>query len=733
MMQRAIWIALVAVGSAAMLAAQGSPSPDVLLKQATQLQQVDGDVRGAAAAYRRIADQFATQTAIASQALLRLADAERWLGNVAAEQQVLGEIVARYAAEPAARSAQARLAAGSAAQTATSGALAPRRLPLKKDGDLSQISFSRDGRSMVAIDWISVIVMDVASQESRVLQAGQCDSDGLCAHGDGPVLSADSQQVAYTWYDDRINEGRGNLRIVANSAGATPKTVAEHGELSFWPAAWTPDGKSILVRAGTPSPGRGSSSPAREWQIGVVSVDTGYRALKSLGWWGPSGVALSPDGRYVAYAALASPPSHQPPLRPGEPTDQHIYVLPLDGAGPEIELVKTAGINQNPVWTPDGSHLLFVSDRSGTLDLWAVPVRNGRSAGHEQLVRKDLGETDTVVRSEITTAGTFYYGKRQPGFDRVTVAEMQRPGTQLAGGTLQIAATVTGTGAVWAPDGKSFAFTKLGATPDIVVHSMDTGAERSYSKRGIPGGAPGAWFRDGSAFLTVVVRDDGARWLERVNVASREFTPLFSLSPSLAPGQNQGIRLIDDNTVVMMSREPNGSDPRGPLFGPINRIVALDLSGRQKDVFVVPSSRAIAAFAVSRSGRSIALVIRRAPNQDSVNEDGVGRIAIVGIDGTGYREIYVADYELSLTNSLAWTADDSALLFAMRDSNLRRVMQVPVTGGVPQFTGVAVTGTGQFTLTRLDVSPDGSQLAYVSRPDPVHEVWAIDNLLQSLK
>ena len=610
---------------------------------------------------------------------------------------------------------------------------------MNEDGNLSEMSFSRDGRSMAAIDWsckaspacVSVVVVDTASQVSRHLAYGQCGTAGVpCSFGEGPVLSPDSQQVAYTWYDDRINEGRGNLRIVANRSGATPKTVAEHGDLSFWPVAWTPDGASILVRAGTPSPGR-------EWQIGVVSVDRGYQTLKSLGWWGPSGVALSPDGRYVAYSALANPPAHQPPLRPGEPADQYIYLLPIDGAGPQIEIVKTAGINSTPLWTPDGSHLLFVSDRSGTLDLWSVPVRNGRAAGHEQLVRKDLGEINSDVAT-ITTAGTLYYGKRQAGVDRVTVAEMQRPGTQLAGATPQIAATVTGTGAAWAPDGKSFAFTKLGATRDTVVHSIDTGAERSYSKRGIGGFVPAIWFRDGSAFLTVVGRDDGARWLERVNVASGEFTPLFSLSPSLAPGRGHGTQLIDDKTVVMLGRDLNGTDPRGPLFGPLNRIVALDLRGRQKDVFVVPSSREITAFAVSRSGRSIALTLHRARavNQDS-NEDRQGRLAIVGIDGTGYREVHVApEDELYGSNTLAWTADDSALLFATRDtrdSTVRRVMQVPITGGVPQFTGIAVTGSGGFTLTRIDVSPDGSRLAYVSRPDPVNEVWAIDNLVQSLK
>src|SRR5262245_51587394 len=98
MMRRAIWIVLLVAASGGILAGQSSTSPDVLLKEAIQLEQVDGDVRGAAAAYRRIADQYANQSAIASQALLRLADAERWLGNQAAERQALEQILTRYGA-----------------------------------------------------------------------------------------------------------------------------------------------------------------------------------------------------------------------------------------------------------------------------------------------------------------------------------------------------------------------------------------------------------------------------------------------------------------------------------------------------------------------------------------------------------------------------------------------------------------------------------------------------------
>ena len=54
--------------------------------------------------------------------------------------------------------------------------------------------------------------------------------------------------------------------------------------------------------------------------------------------------------------------------------------MAADGSS-ETEIVKTAGINTSPVWTPDGKHILFTSDRSGRMDLWSVAVQNGKAIG----------------------------------------------------------------------------------------------------------------------------------------------------------------------------------------------------------------------------------------------------------------------------------------------------------------------------------------------------------------
>jgi len=45
--------------------------------------------------------------------------------------------------------------------------------------------------------------------------------------------------------------------------------------------------------------------------------------------------------------------------------------------------------NWNPVWSPDGEYLYFVSDRNGTMNLWRLPV--------DELTGKVLGPAEPIT------------------------------------------------------------------------------------------------------------------------------------------------------------------------------------------------------------------------------------------------------------------------------------------------------------------------------------------------
>ena len=89
--------------------------------------------------------------------------------------------------------------------------------------------------------------------------------------------------------------------------------------------------------------------------------------------WSPREVALSPDGRQVAWVA-------QPFGRDGEHDVSGLWVAPVDGSSPARRWTHAAA-DTNPRWSPDGRRLAFCSDRAerGTPGLYVLDLDGGEA------------------------------------------------------------------------------------------------------------------------------------------------------------------------------------------------------------------------------------------------------------------------------------------------------------------------------------------------------------------
>ncbi len=68
--------------------------------------------------------------------------------------------------------------------------------------------------------------------------------------------------------------------------------------------------------------------------------------------------------------------------------------------------------DREPTWTPDGSAIVFSSDRSGNFDLWRIPVStNGIPGAAEQLTASPLPEGQPAVGRD----GTIYFVRGRLG------------------------------------------------------------------------------------------------------------------------------------------------------------------------------------------------------------------------------------------------------------------------------------------------------------------------------
>ena len=55
----------------------------------------------------------------------------------------------------------------------------------------------------------------------------------------------------------------------------------------------------------------------------------------------------------------------------------HLWIVPVDGA--PWQLTAAAARDVNPRWSPDGTRLVFVSDRGGTKQLWVIAAGGGEA------------------------------------------------------------------------------------------------------------------------------------------------------------------------------------------------------------------------------------------------------------------------------------------------------------------------------------------------------------------
>ncbi len=578
------------------------------------------------------------------------------------------------------------------------------------------VSMSPDRRYLCHTGWEQgeIFIRELATGEQRMIKPTKRVPEE--SKPSSPILSPDNKTIAYhVGFRERSDvcligaDGSGQrvlypgiIRSILKPAGFGP-ALPYPGHVR--PVQWFPDGSRFL---------------AMRWpdvmhffnDIEIVSVslaDGSTEVIKKLtGEFYGTTIKLSPDAKTVAYE-LASKDT---------PKKRDIFAIDIDSKQ-EMPLVVHAANNRLLDWTPDGRHILFVSDRMGPWSIWLLPVAKGQGQGVPELVGRSTGPIGPVGFAE---DGSYCYRMAYRDIDIHTAV------VDLATGQLLSAPARLGVAgsdvADWSPDGKYLAYCAPSATSSerrvIRICSLDTGQEREIPDK-VTGFEYLRWCPDGRSLLA---------------------SGLVSYKPEdvLLPGRVYRIDAVTGETMVLLDTKEHEVrmaelSPDGKiLYYTTNGIIRREIdTGQEKILFTYSPKAPWAGSALSPNGEFIAVASNEGTKEKA--EGGVKKILLIPSQGGQATELLRWDQEpASFLTQTGWSGDGKTVLFALHrepvagknPKEVNEFWQVSVEGGLPRK--IFETNLHMQYSRCFRVHPDGQRIL-LSVTTAHGELWAMENFL----
>lgn len=561
---------------------------------------------------------------------------------------------------------------------------------------------SRDGRYLPYTDypagdlWYWEIATGLTHQVTR-------KPTGSAEEGGSSVMSPDGSRIAYMWW---TLDGAYDLRVVS-ADGTQPRVILPRGAADLpVPLEWSADGTQILCLL---------EHKDGRVDLSLVPADGGaLRILQTFGRGQPRQVSLSPDGRFVVYDFPRDFRSLQ----------SQLVILGTDGSPPHA-LIDEPNNNMNPFWTPDGAHVFFTSDRSGSMDGWVVEVSDGVARGEPTLVARNLALVQPVA---LTSDGVYHYWLDTSALEVFTVPVDLGAGTPpTSGKPTRVSAGVVGghVGPDWSADGRSLAYvTRVPSTGT----NLNRGANRITILDTVSGRrrdvvpqlsalniASPRWSPDGRSVIVRGTSLENRMGYFQVDMTTGEAAPILLIDSPNNESDYGAYHVSADGRALLFIHTPRG-------------IVAHDLSSGQEAIVIDRKTHALTGlrgFAASPDGSSLAFSAGTGQGQTSA------RGVFVQISGGPPRELFrVKAPEFAVVQM--WTPDSQEVLFtrfrqgqdALKDPH--QLWTVSASGGEPRDTGVRIPGFTNFYPTAL--SSDGRRLAYTVGQTAA-ELWSMEKFL----
>jgi Tol biopolymer transport system component len=665
-----------------------------LLPKAIQLEEVKGELEKALEIYQTIVREYPENRPVAAKAYYHIGMCYEKLGKEEA-MKAYREVIQNYGEQKeVVAKAQDRLSI-----------LQPSKLAEKPDGIrirqiwkspyqdyLGTVSF--DGSLHAYIFWGEgdVAVRNLITGENKVL-TNDADLGDSSHFAETPVISKNGKQIAYSWWNPYNTN---DLRIIDVDNPSPRLLYREKGEEAY-PIAWLSDHELIVGRYKT------NTNTVKITSFNIL--DGTFHDLKIFEGMNWAQLACSPDEKYIAYDFANE----------NKGGNFDINILPMDGSS-EISIIEHPANDRVLGWVPGRREFLFISDRSGYWDLWAVTIDDGKPSGPVNRIYTNIGEVRPVGFSQ---NGDCYFGYSRHKFNTYIAPFNAQTGN------IKIESGKSFTGSnfwlTWSPDGQFLAYVNLDANADnpfqLIVQDLKTGKERKLAENLSRSRLP-CWSPDGN--MIVVVGQDksmnqtigykGAVYM--VDVKTGQADQILSLS-------DYEYNVPEDDAFPLSDLEWSADGRSIYLLFFKDRLIKHDLETGEDKILYKHTDFRRGTLGLSPDGKNLLFGIQ-VPGEEK------SRLVTIPAEGGKETELCITQ-EAKVFDWALWSPDGQYIYFTERPEGTN-LWRIPAEGGKPQ----KVWHTDNNRVPIFSIHPDCDQIAF-SIHEGTTEVKVIENLISELE
>ena len=401
-----VLIAFLAIGGLTSLTAQEA---EKLFQQGMMKEEAEGNLTEAIEIYSQLTDDTSVAREIRANALLHIGFCNEKLGKANALNSYQ-KIISQYSDQSDIVSIARKKVQSlqDASNSKLSKGLVSERLEKDVNGDHWLYEFSPDGRHYLYTctenNAEEIMMVDVQTGKRDSITTGNKTGYGFDnTQPWGAKWSPNGNEIAYNWgfwgeEDNNIREihlidkkGNNKQVVLSGKEGDIPNLEG-----------FAHDGKNLL---GTQLI---EEKDQKTQQLVLISIaNKKFEILKDFGNRSAGKFSYSPDGKYLLY--------HRAQLKS---KNNDIYIMSMDDMK-ETQITNNNSSDWEPVWSPNGDEILFLSDRMGTKDLYKISFKSGKPIGAPKNVKNNLG--DWVDLMGVSIDGSVYYAAETNRNDIYTI------------------------------------------------------------------------------------------------------------------------------------------------------------------------------------------------------------------------------------------------------------------------------------------------------------------------